>query len=313
MSCIAGAWPCRGPVSSALRVPEPSLAPAPLGHYSRRPKPTAARTLRLALCASNVNTAGVLPAEEEHARAEDCGVSSRPFSGPATSSVEQLPLSPFAVRTPLGASELEAAAWLRAEAYYEDHAFSRYVETFKKQFMQQELQSLKSRVTAGASGFPECMCFVAIESSSGEEEGEGHGKVVGTLDIRPPAGLVGSTNRQRNMRFLNGVPAGDPHGSYVLNVCVAESHRGQGIGKALMATACGEAYAMWGAQRMYTEVDTWNTAAYSLYKKLGFSPLQNEGSTSSGRQRHLLRAGLPLASPAPSGLSASLCHGGSDK
>eukprot|EP00951_Prasinocladus_malaysianus_P029007 scaffold266301_cov35-Prasinocladus_malaysianus.AAC.1 len=91
----------------------------------------------------------------------------------------------LAIREPQDREELEAAALLRAEAYYEDHSSSRFVETFKRHFVRQEAGSLRTRTQVGPNGFPECICLVAVETTPG-----GKGNVVGTLDIRPPAGLV---------------------------------------------------------------------------------------------------------------------------
>mmetsp|Transcript_12030 Transcript_12030/g.30878 ORF Transcript_12030/g.30878 Transcript_12030/m.30878 type:complete len:282 (+) Transcript_12030:150-995(+) len=175
------------------------------------------------------------------------------------------------------AAELEAAAQLRAEAYYEDSA-GRYVATFKKHFVQQEVGSLRGRTQVSPNGFPECVCLVAVDST---------GAVLGTLDVRPPAGVVGSTRLQRDGRYLNGVPVGEEDGSYVLNVCVAEESRGAGIGSAMMAEAAALARERWGAGSMFTEVDTWNEPACALYARLGYSRHCPEGE--------------PPAAPAPPG------------
>jgi ribosomal protein S18 acetylase RimI-like enzyme len=184
--------------------------------------------------------------------------------------------------------ELEDAARLRAEAYYEDSS-GRYVETFKRHFVRQETDSLRTRTAVSPNGFPECVCLVAVW--------EGSGQVVGTLDIRPPAGSVGSTRLHRDGRYLNGVPVGVPKGSYVLNVCVSEERRGSGIGTALMREACKEARRRWGAQEMFTEVDTWNDSAYSLYSRVGFQRYSPDGTplpaaTPGARARHMLHLSL---------------------
>jgi hypothetical protein len=83
---------------------------------------------------------------------------------------------------PAQASELEAVAWLRAEAFYEDQQHLRYVGSFKRQFMEQEARSLRQRTKLRPGGSqPECVCLVCLNGSAGSEA------VVGTLDAEPPA------------------------------------------------------------------------------------------------------------------------------
>jgi ribosomal protein S18 acetylase RimI-like enzyme len=55
-----------------------------------------------------------------------------------------------------------------------------------------------------------------------------------------------------------GVPDGDSAGCYLLNVVVAEEHRGLGVGKRVMLAAMSRAVNHWGAQRLYTHVEADN-------------------------------------------------------
>jgi hypothetical protein len=78
-------------------------------------------------------------------------------------------------------------AWLRAQQFLltipcilQEQPQSRYQESFKKQFREQELRSLRQRTVRGRSGAPESACLVAVW------DGEG---VVGTVDIRPPGSV----------------------------------------------------------------------------------------------------------------------------
>ena len=168
-------------------------------------------------------------------------------------------------------------------------SYSRFIETFKRSFVREEAGSLKLRTQVGANGFPECVCLVALADDN---------EAVGTLDIRPPAGVAGTTHLEKKGRFYNGVPADDAEGAYMLNVCVKEENRGSGIGTLLMTCACAEAHDRWGAQRMYTEVDAWNDGAYSLYSRLGFQRADGDDdeSLAGTRKRLLLCASLPLSS-----------------
>ena len=164
---------------------------------------------------------------------------------------------------------------------------SRFVETFKRAFVREEAGSLRLRTQARQNGLPECVCLVAVSSSN---------EVIGTLDIRPPAGISSTAHLQKQGRFLNGVPADDPEGAYMLNVCVKEESRGSGVGTLLVACACAEACSRWGAQRMYTEVDSWNDGAYNLYNRLGFQRADGDAEDDrvGTRQRLLLCSALPL-------------------
>lgn len=55
-----------------------------------------------------------------------------------------------------------------------------------------------------------------------------------------------------------GVPEGDAAGCYLLNVVVAEEHRGLGVGKQVMQAAINRAVRHWGAERLYTHVEADN-------------------------------------------------------
>lgn len=164
---------------------------------------------------------------------------------------------------------------------------SRYVETFKAAFAREEAKSLLARTAQKANGCAECVCLVAVE--------RGRDNLVGTLDVRAPASSSESVTVDANGRYPNGVPEGHPDAVYVLNVCVSEDHRGCGIGTLLMLKACEDAHTRWGSKLVYTEVDTWNDAAYGLYLKLGFARVGGGGKEAPGsRDRLLLFAELPL-------------------
>ena len=67
----------------------------------------------------------------------------------------------------------------------QENTFSRFVESFKKQFAERELESLVGRTASRQAGkTPKCICMVALSP-------EGDQGVVGTLDLRPPAAATG--------------------------------------------------------------------------------------------------------------------------
>lgn len=76
------------------------------------------------------------------------------------------------------------------------------------------------------------------------------GVVIGCIDIRLPVSMSG--------RRTIGVPEGDTDACYILNVVVAEQHRGQHVGTALMQEAMRRAVTVWHAQRLYTSVEADN-------------------------------------------------------
>ena len=67
----------------------------------------------------------------------------------------------------------------------QENTFSRFVESFKKQFAERELVSLLARTAVREGGpAPRCICMVACSPDDDSE-------VVGTLDLRPPAAATG--------------------------------------------------------------------------------------------------------------------------
>ena len=67
----------------------------------------------------------------------------------------------------------------------QENTFSRFVESFKKQFAERELESLLARTKVrDNSSTPRCICMVAC-TQNGDPE------VLGTLDLRPPAAATG--------------------------------------------------------------------------------------------------------------------------
>eukprot|EP00884_Botryococcus_braunii_P003917 jgi/Botrbrau1/13526/Bobra.0347s0010.2 len=179
-------------------------------------------------------------------------------------SAQAEPRKHVAVRVTKGGVELERIAWLRAEAYYEDQPPVRYIDSFKKTFREQETRSLMLRTSPGTAGVPECVCLVAVEEADGQE------RVLGSLDMRPPASAGG--------RQPVGVPQEDREGVHVLNVVVDPGRRREGVGEALMQAAASVSKAQWGATSMYTHVVADNEPALNLYRKCGFTVFEDEGS-----------------------------------
>ena len=62
---------------------------------------------------------------------------------------------------------------------------SRFTQSFVQQYARQEYAALRLRTLAPPGGQPEAVCMVAVQS------GGGGGRVLGTLDVRPPASAAG--------------------------------------------------------------------------------------------------------------------------
>lgn len=172
--------------------------------------------------------------------------------------------------------QLQQTARLRADAYYEEQPTTRFTDTFKRQFAEQELQSLRSRTGIDRPVAPhaQCVCLVALDAL---------GNVQGCVDVRPPACHSGALPK--------GVTNDDTKGGYLLNVVVAEEHRRQGVGAQLVWAAGQHAVRALGAERLYTHVDAQNEVALRLYERCGFVQCDAVGGlegTAVGRQLALV-------------------------
>ncbi|KAL4428512.1 hypothetical protein ABPG75_002601 [Micractinium tetrahymenae] len=191
----------------------------------------------------------------------------------------------FDIRPSQLRDDLQRAAWLRAEAYYENRSVGRFKQSFIKQFAGQELYALLRR-TQGAS--PQCTALVAsLEGSSlaggpaGSEAGPGG--CIGTLDVRllDPSDPFASASWPDGVPLepLTAAPAAAEAGAaaaYVSNVVVAPAQRGRGLGRRLVAAGLEAAQQRWGAAQVYCHVEVDNEAALALYRGSGFCQLGEE-------------------------------------
>ncbi|KAL6752798.1 acyl-CoA N-acyltransferase [Haematococcus lacustris] len=190
------------------------------------------------------------------------------------------------IRAASGLADFTQVAALRAEAFYEDDR-SRFVSTFKRQFIAQEIESLQQRTQPSqlSTGCQTTDCLVALASDSQQV-------VLGCIDIRLPRAATGV--------HPAGVPAEDHQGAYLLNVVVHMDWRGQGVGKALMRGAMERARSHWQALNLYTHVAADNEVAWGLYRSCGFEEHSCEAkySQASALGRLVL---LRALGPAPAG------------
>jgi ribosomal protein S18 acetylase RimI-like enzyme len=91
-------------------------------------------------------------------------------------------------------------------------------------------------------------------------------------DAKIPFSLPWIDQLERRLASLIGL--GKKNGRdlqpYLSNLCVDDSQRGKGIGRALVRCVENIAHSSWGYSRMYLHVDTDNKAAMELYKNEGY-------------------------------------------
>ena len=192
-------------------------------------------------------------------------------------------------QTAFSTSDLQQAATLRAEAYYEvlltirsflvctkqnteascycisfcnavhltvdklarlmwrrclqEQPHARYVNSFKRQFIDQTVRLLRQQTARSLNALlPECVCLVAMLP--------GTKQILATCDIHPPEDAAG--------QHPKAVPPHDKHAAYVTNVAVDSKSRGQGLGFQLLEAAAAYALEEWQAQAVYTTVDSAN-------------------------------------------------------
>ncbi|KAL4858962.1 N-(5'-phosphoribosyl)anthranilate isomerase 1 [Chlorella vulgaris] len=170
--------------------------------------------------------------------------------------------------------DLERAAWLRAEAYYENRSVGRFKASFVKQFAGQELYALLRR-TKGPE--PICVTLVATKAGASSPAAAaaaaaaataGPGNCLGTLDVRLLNEAVAASIRTFGGSWPEGVPqpseCGGAAAAYVSNVVVAAAQRGRGLGRQLVSAATELAQERWQAVHVYCHVEIDNEASTLL-------------------------------------------------
>ena len=98
-------------------------------------------------------------------------------------------------------------ASLRAECYYEDRPFTRFVSNFKNEYARAEFRRLKAQSAAT------CLVCVDLENSSGD------GNVIGSIDVTELA-LVKSKVHVPGREELVAGQEDSAFNSYVSNFCI---------------------------------------------------------------------------------------------
>ena len=137
----------------------------------------------------------------------------------------------------------DACSTLRWQHCLQEQPHARYVNSFKRQFIDQTLRLLRQQTARSLNALlPECVCLVAMLP--------GTKHILATCDIQPPKCAAG--------QHPKAVPPHDKHAAYVTNVAVDSKSRGQGLGFQLLEAAAAFALEEWQAQAVYTTVDSAN-------------------------------------------------------
>ncbi|RWW15616.1 hypothetical protein GW17_00020539 [Ensete ventricosum] len=176
----------------------------------------------------------------------------------------------FVAREALLDEELWTAAWLRAETHWEDRSDVRYVDTYKRQFADQEFNALKKRCSRQHA--EKCVCLVAIRNDEKNVKRTVLKSIVGTLDLSIRHLLCGETFPGECLKppaSSNFYRADQPKYAYVANLCVAKHARRQGIATNLLLLAIDAAIS-YGTNRIFVHVHKNNAGAHKLYDRVGF-------------------------------------------
>lgn len=166
----------------------------------------------------------------------------------------------------------------------------RYVDSFKRQFVDQYVRLLKQQ-TAKQLGhaLPECVCLIAVLPESEQ--------ALATCDVRPPKDAAG--------QHPEGVPRHDKAAAYVTNVAVDSQTRGQGLGFQLVEAAAALALDEWQAQALYTTVDPQNKVVHSVMCAHASDFIWENFD---GNVLHILISYILAAFLSPSGNTLQLTH-----
>ncbi|MCO5596403.1 hypothetical protein L7F22_050465 [Adiantum nelumboides] len=200
----------------------------------------------------------------------------------------------YMVREAILDEEYWAAAWLRAEIYYEGQPYFRYIESYQKRFAEQEFTALKRRCSGKLGQCMKCVCLVAV-ASEGRQNEIGmisqltlRDRVIGTLDVSIRQ-LVRGENFPKDVVAASLFTVMEPERrcGYIANVCVSRSARRQGVASNLLEVAIRAAKS-WKLKDLYVHVASSNAAARRLYMKTGFQVVDSVANEPSLRQEQLL-------------------------
>ncbi|CAN6443256.1 unnamed protein product [Victoria cruziana] len=175
--------------------------------------------------------------------------------------------------------EYWTAAWLRAESHLEHVPCTRYADVFKRNFAEQEFNSLKERCAERPGNTFKCYCIVAAKEEKNVRRTLLN-SIVGTLDVCIRSFSHGETfpgDLRRGTTFAAVGASSMRRYAYVANLCVAKCVRRQGIGTNMMYLAIDFAM-LAGIKKIFIHVNGTNWPAQELYQKIGFEMVEEASS-----------------------------------
>ncbi|GAQ78597.1 hypothetical protein KFL_000150510 [Klebsormidium nitens] len=216
------------------------------------------------------------------------------------------PGTSFEVREAASEEELLAAAWMRADVYADGLPYTRFVDSYRKQFAEQEFGSLLKRTKAQTGRHLRCCCLVAVDPTALAASYPASDYVIGTLDVSlkqlmPGERIAGEETSEESVTFAGKRPVTKARKYvYISNVCVPERARRRGIAAQMMGAAA-LVVKEWGFSEVFCHVEVDNRGAQELYKKLGYEKYGEvvvqetvSGAHVSLRRTLLLRAELDM-------------------
>ncbi|XP_057806471.1 GCN5-related N-acetyltransferase 6, chloroplastic-like [Salvia miltiorrhiza] len=167
--------------------------------------------------------------------------------------------------------EYWAAAWLRAEIYWEGPQNERNAEKFKRIFAEREFAALKQRcdVQLGKN----CTCILMVKK---EEDDTIVNRVVGTLDFHVKFFSPGQTFPDEiivHQRMGSIDRSASNSYGYILNICVARSARRRGVATTMLQHVISTAKEQ-SIKKVFLRVYGDNEGAVRLYEKVGFKAVE---------------------------------------
>ncbi|KAE8682927.1 auxin-binding protein ABP20-like [Hibiscus syriacus] len=200
---------------------------------------------------------------------------------------QRLEFGRFVAREAVLDEEFWTAAWLRAETHWEDRPGERYVDSFKRQFAEQEFNAIKRRYS-GQHGRT-YTCVVTVRKEERNIKRTVLKSVVGTLDFSFRHLLHGeSFPGEREKHMFCGISRTNLNKYvYVSNLCVAKSARRQSIASNMLYFVI-ESARLKGVEPVYVHVHRDNEPAIELYEKIGFEMIEMANSQLLKQQMYLL-------------------------
>lgn len=170
----------------------------------------------------------------------------------------------YHIRMARDINDLFQVAVLRAECYYEDRPFTRFVTSFKSEYARAEFRRLKAH-QVDVFDPSRLNCLICVDLSAASREGS----VVGSIDVTDMSNVASKLNIQGYVSGDRNTPNVNAS-TYLSNFCIREDHRRNKLGTLLVSCASEVLYTVAKGRKVYAHVNRTNQAALTFYKKQNF-------------------------------------------